>query len=135
MTKTPAKAGGSTAIPWKGELTCALDVRDLDKSIAWYSEVLGFRLRYRVEEYAWCEMSTPVPGVSVGLGQSEKVETAGGATLVLATHDLDTTRGTLESHGVRFDGPTRTLPGMVKLATFFDPDGHKFMLSQSLDGS
>ena len=34
---------------------------------------------------------------------------------------------------VRFDRPTRTIEGMVKLAKFFDPDGNRFMLYQSLE--
>lgn len=135
MSESATQAAGTTAIRWKGDLTCALDVSDLDKSISWYTQVLGFRLLYRVDEYAWCEMQTHVPGVTVGLGQNEKVETAGGPTLVFGTHDIDTARAALEAHEVRFDGATRTLPGMVKLATFFDPDGHKFMLSQSLEGA
>lgn len=33
---------------------------------------------------------------------------------------------------MRFDGPTQTIPGMVKLATLFDPDGNTLMLFQSL---
>jgi catechol 2,3-dioxygenase-like lactoylglutathione lyase family enzyme len=135
MTESATQPGGNTAIRWQGNLTCALDVSDLDKSIAWYTQVLGFKLRYRVNEYAWCEMETPVPGVTVGLGQNEKVATAGGPTLVFGTHDIDATRAVLEGQKVRFDGATRTLPGMVKLATFFDLDGHKFMLSQSLEGA
>ena len=39
--------------------------------------------------------------------------------------DLDAARDALESKGVEFDGDTRTIEGMVKLATFFDPDGNK----------
>jgi hypothetical protein len=36
---------------------------------------------------------------------------------------------------VRFDGPTIELPGMVKLATFFDPDGNPMMFYQDLQGA
>ena len=35
---------------------------------------------------------------------------------------------------MRFDGETNEIEGMVKLATFYDPDGNSFMLAQSLDG-
>jgi hypothetical protein len=34
---------------------------------------------------------------------------------------------------VRFDGETREIEGMVRLATFYDPDGNTFMLAQRLD--
>jgi hypothetical protein len=33
---------------------------------------------------------------------------------------------------VKFDGPTQEIPGMVKLATFFDPDGNAMMFFQDL---
>ncbi len=45
--------------------------------------------------------------------------------------DIDVARKHLESHGVRFDGDTREIEGMVKLATFYDPDGNSFMLAES----
>jgi hypothetical protein len=54
---------------------------------------------------------------------------------VLGVRDIDAARAHLEKHNVRFDGATRTIPGMVKLATFFDPDGHALMLYQSLSQS
>ncbi|WP_337870048.1 hypothetical protein [Meiothermus sp.] len=37
-----------------------------------------------------------------------------------------------ESHRVEFRGPTQTIPGMVKLANFYDPDGNSFMLAETL---
>ena len=77
-------------------------------------------------------MSTPMPGVTVGLGANEEVHAAGGATPVFAVLDLDAARSELEAKGVRFDGETQVIEGFVKLATFFDPDGNTFMLSESL---
>ena len=46
--------------------------------------------------------------------------------------DIDAARTEMEGKAVRFDGETQVIPGMVKLATFFDPDGNSYMLSQSL---
>lgn len=115
-----------------GGLTCALKVRDLDKAIAWYRDVLGFQLLYKVDHIAWAEMASPVAKVNVGLGAADKVETAGGATLTWGVKDINRTRAELERQKVKFDGDTMTIEGMVKLATFFDPDGNKFMLFQDL---
>lgn len=124
----------ATSLGYDGGLTCSLDVSNLDASIKWYEEVLGFKLLYKVDALAWCELTSPVARVNVGLGQVENKKREGGnATLVWGVHDIDSARALLESRKVRFDGPTRTYEGMVKLATFYDPDGNTLMLYQSLE--
>ena len=70
--------------------------------------------------------------VHLDLSQVETVAAGGGATLVWGVGDVDAARRTLEAQGVRFDGPTRQLGEMVRLATFFDPDGNALMIYQSL---
>ena len=124
----------ATQLGYSGELTCAMQVSDLDQGIAWYRDVLGFELLYRADDIGWCELQTPIPGagVTVGLSQVEKPMTRGGATLTFSVSDIDKARIMLEANKVRFDGDTLTIPGLVRLATFFDPDGNKFMFSQSL---
>lgn len=115
-----------------GGLTCAMQSADLERSIAWYQEMLGFELLYRVEEMGWCEMKSPVDRVNVGLSQVESPEVKGGATLTFGVKDIDGARAQLESRDVPFDGETITVPDMVKLATFYDLDGNKLMLYQDL---
>jgi len=117
---------------YKGDLTCAFSVKDMKASIAWYRDVLGFKLLYQLDEMGWCEMATPVANVTVGFSQVEDPQVKGGTTLTWGTLDIEATRAKLEAQKVRFDGPTYVIEGMVKLATFYDPDGNKFMLSQSL---
>jgi len=38
----------------------------------------------------------------------------------------------MEQAGVKFDGETDVVDGMVKTATFYDPDGNALMLAQDL---
>lgn len=123
----------ASPLNYDGGLTISTPVSDLGRSIEWYTGVLGFQLLYRVDEIGWCELATEVEGGKVGLGlsQVESVRT-GGATPTFSVKDLDQARAYLESKRVRFDGPTVEYPGMVKLATFFDPDGNALMLSQEL---
>lgn len=125
----------ASPLRYDGGLTCALQVADLDRAIRWYEDVLGFKLLYRAEELGWCELSTEVARVNVGLSQVEKVEKGGGATLTFGVADVDAARRLLEQRDVRFDGPSRTYEGMVRLATFFDPDGNALMLYQDLHGA
>ena len=44
-------------------------------------------------------------------------------------------RAHLEGLGTRFDGDTHEIEGMVKLATFYDPDGNAWSLQQLPDWS
>lgn len=134
MTTQTLETAPAKRLGYTGGLTCSLGVTDLAAAMDWYKDVLGFELLYKVDELAWCEMRTPLTGATLGLGQREAAGGAGGATLVFDVSDIDNARGELEAKGVRFDGDTMTLEGMVKLATFFDPDGNTFMLSQSLQG-
>ncbi len=56
----------------------------------------------------------------------------GGATLTFGVKDIDAAREQVEAKGVRFDGPTREIEGLVKLATFYDPDGNTLMFYEGL---
>ena len=115
-----------------GGLTASLGVSDLDRSIAWYQENLGFEILYKVDEIVWAELKSPVKDVNVGLSQVETLEVKGGATLTFGVKDIDKARASLEDRGIEFDGETVTIPEMVRLATFFDPDGNKLMFYQAL---
>jgi predicted lactoylglutathione lyase len=90
-----------------GEVTVDLPVTNLKASQKWYKEVLG------------CEV--------------EHAQVEGGATPTSNVYDIEGARARMEGLGVRFDGPIRDVGGLVKLTTFFDPDGHKWMLAESPD--
>ena len=111
-------------------MVISVNVSDLDRAIAWYGEMLGFPLDYKLDEYGWAEVKTPF-GLSIGLGQVEspKVE---GPTPTFGVRDIAAARAHLESRGVRFDCDTYEVAGMVKLCTFYDPDGNSWMLAEVL---
>ena len=120
------------AIDYDGGLTCAIGVTNLDRSIAWYRDVLGMNLLYRADDIGWCELSTAVARVNVGLSQREQAGGAGGATLTFGVADVDGAKADLDSKGVRQDGAIREIPGMVRLLTFYDPDDNALMFYQDL---
>ena len=124
----------SPAHGFNGGLTCALECNDLETSLAWYQNVLGFELLLKEESMAWAEFRTPIEGVTLGIAQVEEAQTKGGATLTWGVVSVDQTRAQIEKHDVRFDGETQTIPGFVRLATFFDPDGNRHMLYEDLQG-
>jgi CreA protein len=128
-TTAPAQA---TNLGYAPELTCSVSVRDLEKAKRWYAEVLGFQHLYTMTEIGWSELATAIPGVNIGLSQVETHEVKGSIVLTFGVKDIEHARAQLERQQTRFDGETYSIPGMVKLATFFDPDGNPFMLSENL---
>lgn len=123
-----------SSLGYNGGLTLAIQVKNMKKAQAWYSDVLGFTTLYAVDDMGWCELATEVKGVNVGLSQVEEPKTGAGPVPTFGVKDIDAARSELESKEVRFDGDTQTIPGMVKLATFFDPDGNALMLYEDLEG-
>lgn len=115
-------------------MTLAISVRDRHASAKWYSDMLGFELIHHIDEAGWSEMQTKTDGVTLGLG--EQAEPAPGNTVpVFGVSDIVSARNALEAVGVRFDGDTEVVEGMVSTATFFDPDGNAMMLAQDLTGA
>ena len=115
------------AIDYDGGLTCALGVTNLDRSIAWYRDVLGFELLYKSDDIAWCELKTGVARVNVGLSERREAGGAGGATLTFGVVDLEAAKAELDGKDVRQDGDIMDIPGLVRLLTFFDPDDNALM--------
>lgn len=118
----------ASTLGYDGGIAIGMPVSDLDRAIAWYGDVLGFSLVFRVDEMGWAEMATETAGVTIGLSQVEQVVTGGGATVTLGVRDVRAARAQLEAKDVRFDGETQVIPGMVTLVTLFDPDGNTLML-------
>ena len=118
---------------YNGTITLSSSVKDLDASIAWFKDILGFEEEFKVAEAGWAEVSSPAEGVSIGLDQTDADAAEGsGSVPVFGVVDIDAARAELEAKGVQFAGDTVELPGMVKLATFSDPDGNRYMFAQSL---
>ena len=119
------------ALDFVQELTASMGVTDLDRSISWYEKILGCALLYRVDDIGWCEMQTHMDGVRIGLSQNQSVVQGGGATNVWSVADIEAAKAHLDAHDVRQDGDIQHIPGLVKLLTFFDPDGNAMMFAES----
>ena len=116
---------------WDGTLTCAIPVKDMKSARAWYGDTLGFKTVGKADE-KWALLETPLPSLRLALFPAPKDAQPGGAWLTFGVKDLDAARKKLEGKAVKFAGNSVTVPGMVKLATFEDPDGNKFKLFQLL---
>lgn len=95
--------------------------------------MLGFETIYHADDAGWSELQTKTVGVTIGLGEHTE-PVPGNCVPVFGTGDLDTARQKLEQANVKFDGETDVVEGMVKTATFYDPDGNALMLAEDLTG-
>lgn len=121
-------------IQYDGGLTLSMAVTDLDRGIAWYEGVLGLELLYRMDDIGWCELSSPVDRVNVGLSVVEH-HAPGGATPTFGVEDIEAARAMLVDKDVTVDDTgIVTIPDMVRLLTFYDPDGNPLMFYQVMPG-
>jgi len=114
-------------------ITIALLVKDRHTSAKWYADMLGFETLYHADEAGWSELQTNTPGVTLGFGEHTQ-PVPGNCVPVFGIADLDAARLKLEDAQVKFDGETDVIGGMVKTATFYDPDNNALMLAQDLTG-
>ena len=127
-----SESSAADRIGFDGGLTCVIAVSDLSIAKRWYQDVLGFELLFELPDQQFCELASPVDRVSVGLSQVSDFQTGPGTTLTFGVKDIEVARAQLERRGVHFDGPTEEIPGIVKLATLFDPDNNRLMLYENL---
>ncbi len=120
-----------SVVTLENTITISLSVKDRHASAKWYADMLGFTLLYHLDEAGWSEMATMTDGVILGLGEQSDPK-PGNAVPVFGIADLADGRKKLEAAGIKFDGPTETVEGMVSLATLYDPDGNAIMLAQDL---
>jgi CreA protein len=120
-----------TPFPYTQNCVVSVNVSDLARSLEWYRDALGFTEIYRMDDYGWAEVATAIPGLSIGLGQTEELK-IGGTVPTFGVEDIQAAKAHIESKGGTFEGEPYEIAGQVKLVTFYDPDGNPFMLAQVL---
>lgn len=111
-------------IEYRPSLLVQIGVSDLDRSIRFYRDLLGFTVTERRDDLQFAHLSTNVPGLEIGLSQQENPKGSGSVLLNISVVDAPSARRALEAKGVVFRRPTVEIPGKVVLAEFADPDGN-----------
>ena len=131
MSEQTATVSATTPFAYGDQVTVAINVSDFERAIDWYSEAFGFELIYKLDDWKWCELRTPIAGVNVGLGQTED-DTHGGMSATFVVADIEAAKAHIESLGVVFDDDIHEVAGMVKLAFFRDPDGNALGIAEHI---
>src|ERR1700751_676450 len=103
---------------------------DFEATKNFYSDVLGLKEIFGAP--GWAEFAEGKGETTIGLAANPHAGKEPGATIVLQVTDIDAERKRLEARGVKFEGKTEEVPGIVKLATFRDPSANRLQLAQSL---
>ncbi|HYB96317.1 MAG TPA: VOC family protein [Vicinamibacterales bacterium] len=114
---------------YRPSVVLQIGVEDLERSIAFYERVLGFKTVERREDLKFAHVETNVPGLQLGLSVGSKSKGTGAAIINISVVDIVAARKLLESRGVTFSGATQVIPGKVALAAFLDPDGNLLRLA------
>ena len=105
-------------------------VSNMNRSIRFYTEALGLKLKYRHGD-DWAEVEAP--GLTIGLHLAGKVGPQPGKSESLSVgftvEKMDAEIETLKKKGVTFS-PHRVDEGPVRLAFFSDPDGNPLYLCE-----
>lgn len=109
-----------------------ISVRDIDRAVAFYRDVLGIPLLFQVPGQPMAFFASG--DVRLYLGVPESEEFASRCTLYFRVDDIESEHARLVAAGVESFGPPHVVhrDGATELwmSFFTDPDGHKIGLMQ-----
>ena len=113
-------------------------VTDMDRSVRFYRDTLGLKLRFQSPDWTEFDMGTTTLALH-GRGKTAPARTgtpeqfAGTASIGFNVENVDAMYEDLQKKGVRFVMPPKTQEGEgIRLAVLVDPDGLSISLAQSL---
>ncbi len=115
----------------KGIQLVWITVADLQASIDFYTQVIGFNLLERNDHYGWAELSS-AEGIRLGLAQQNSHDGFKPGSNAVTTITVDNLEQTLENKNIQLIGDVLEIPGQVKMQTFRDLDGNTFQFCQLL---
>jgi predicted enzyme related to lactoylglutathione lyase len=116
---------------YKPGFTLWYNVSNVERTLNFYTEQLGFDLDSYDKENGMASVHTNTKDCFIGFSEAEQVVPSTAAA-VLEVEDIDAAVKELKDKGIKFNGEVTTIPEYAKLITFKDPDGHDLEFSQTL---
>lgn len=119
-------------------LEAALTVKDLDSSVTWYTEVLGFAIDRRHERNdRVIAVSLRAGSIRLLLAQDDgakgldRTKGEGMSLQITTTQDVDALAARVKSHSWTLDLEPVTAPHGLRVFRLHDPDGFRFTVSSA----
>lgn len=107
------------------------NVSNLNRTLEFYTKKLGFKELYADANIRQAMLTTNTKDCLIGFAEIQS--TAPSSTCItFEVESIEEAVKFLQQKGVEFKEGIFEVPGVVKLATFFDPDGYKLMLSERI---
>ena len=137
-TVAPAKASAKSESLKMSEVSPAFTVNDLQKSLSWYRDVLGFAVEERWEqEGRLMGVSLRSGGVSIMIAQDDwkkgrdRKKGEGFRIYCGTTQNVDALAKGIEKRGGRLDQKPTDQPWGTRDFALTDPDGFKITIGQN----
>lgn len=121
-------------------LSASLTVKDLEQSMKWYVDVVGFFIDRRIErDGALRAVALKAGDVRLLLNQDDgakgwdRVKGEGFSLTFTTAQNVDDIAERIESHGGRLEAAPADMPWGVRMLRLRDPDGYKLSISQPLE--
>jgi predicted enzyme related to lactoylglutathione lyase len=115
--------------------TVAIPAADQERSVAFYTDVLGFEKTLDAPfgpGQRWIELSPPGGGATLAippLGESKPGVDTG---IRFETADAEADHGALKAAGADVDAEILRVPGVPPMFTFRDPDGNRLYVVERM---
>ena len=116
-----------------------ISVKDFEKSLDFYTKVLGLTLIEKNEEYGWAELEAEDGGVRLGIAKclengkgDGEIPPGHNSVATFSVEDIEDAINDLKSGPTKLIGKVQEIPGHVKLQMVQDPDGNHFQLVEMM---
>jgi uncharacterized glyoxalase superfamily protein PhnB len=130
-----AKESGAGAFQARG-LTISLTVKDLTKSVAWYSEVVGFVIDRKLErdgKLRGCVLKAGDVQISINQDDGAKgwtrIKGEGFSIRISTDQNIDTIAKRIKENGGTLDSEPADMPWGARMFRLRDLDGYKIAIS------
>jgi uncharacterized glyoxalase superfamily protein PhnB len=117
-------------------LAVSLTVKDLGKSLAWYTEVLGFGIDRKIERDGKLRaVALKAGNVRLSINQDDgakgwdRVKGEGFSLNITTEQKIDTVAARIKEHGGTLETEPADMPWGARAFRLKDPDGYKFTIS------